>query len=377
MASKSGVTCNGLVWRTHMGYRQILKAAAKSQHKKSVSATGNFFQIFGLQINVSSMGETHSSQRRSSVRADDKTRTSSSHIMKLQVKDKSFLFAVKSKINELVDVHNARILAENGVVQKDAHILGGSEGKQKDPDSGFGNAPALEAKADARDDSDEFEKKMAGLATKGDLDTLKTALNNDLGAKIDTVLGSINDLGAKIDKVSGSLKAVENSLKNLKRNLKIGSEEYTSTYAWVSKYVAATTGKEVPPGSYANNMLQDLEGFMKPDAPKRKNGSPHPVNVELDCYGEQPIHAVAEYKAILSVDDTKDGEDALDIVRFFVRKVQFLEKHRKDLPRPKAFFCVGELDPELYYPILSILKPVEGILVSNMDKRNPAVFKSS
>ena len=340
-----------------MRFRQILNAAAKLQHKKSlpVSATGNFFQIFGLQINVSSMGETHSSQRGSSVRAGDMTWTSSSHIIKPQLKDKSFL-VVKSKMDEIVDVHKARILAENGVVQKDAHILGGStecEGKQKDPNSGTGNAPALEALADAHDDSDEFENKIAGLATKGDL----------------------GKIAGKLEGLLVQLEAISNSLKHFTRHPNIGVKERTC--AWVPKYVAANTGKEVPPGSYANNMLKDLEGFMKPDAPKRKNGSPHPVNVELDCYGEQPIHAVAEYKAILSVDDTKDGEDALDIVRFFVRKVQFLEKHRKDLPRPKAFFCVCELDPELYYPILSILKPVEGILVSNVDKRNPAVFKSS
>ena len=50
---------------------------------------------------------------------------------------------------------------------------------------------------------------------------------------------------------------------------------------------------------------------MKPDAPKRSDGLPHPVNVELDCFCDQPVHAVAEYKSVVSLENAKQGKDVL------------------------------------------------------------------
>ena len=90
-----------------------------------------------------------------------------------------------------------------------------------------------------------------------------------------------------------------------------------------------------------------------------------------------PVPAVAEYKSILTLEDGKKVDNVLEVVRFFVSRVEFLDKQNKDLPRPIASFCVCELDLDLYNPILGILEPIGDILVSNIDKRNPAVYKNS
>ena len=384
-----------------------LSLAAKLPCHKSVVALSNSFQIYSLQMIAPLMGQTHSSgyalKRGCALNPDEMAHTSSSDkrlIIKLRYQGKGMLCKVKSKINELVDAHNANVHAKCGLVKieqgtVDAPIFAATLTKGEDEQHDFngkvqtenirglegtvekqettdaekagnspGNPPPLGTLLDAQDDSDDFDVKLENFLDKK-LSTFESNIERKLESKLESEFASLED----------ALNGMSNTLKNLRRNLKVGAEDHTC--AWVSQYVYATTGQEVPPGSFSNVMHQDLEGFMKPYAPKRKDGSPHPVNVELDCYGVHPVHAVAEYKSTLTSEDVKKGEDVLDVVRLFVRKVEFLEKTRKDLPRPIAFFCVSELDPDLYDPILSILQPVGGILVSNMDKRNPAVFKSS
>jgi hypothetical protein len=62
---------------------------------------------------------------------------------------------------------------------------------------------------------------------------------------------------------------------------------------------------------------------MKPDAPKRKDGTPDPVKVELDCYGMHPVPAVAEYKSILTLEDGKKVDNVLEVVRFLSAELNF------------------------------------------------------
>ena len=84
--------------------------------------------------------------------------------------------------------------------------------------------------------------------------------------------------------------------------------------------------------------------------------------VELDAYGVNPIHAVAEYKSVLWI---RDKDRALAKVRMFVSKVKFLHSHVGKLPL--AFFCVGKIDPALISDARSILDSVDGKLVSFLD----------
>jgi hypothetical protein len=131
------------------------------------------------------------------------------------------------------------------------------------------------------------------------------------------------------------------------------SEQYTT--AWVSKYVEGKYNVKVPVDSYRSGVkLIDKTRTVFPGEKE--------AEVELDTYGTQPVHAVAEYKSILSTENGRfTVDEVLQKVIRFVRKVRFLEHHQGN--RPLAFFCVSEIDRELVGVVEETLLEVGGQLV--------------
>ena len=206
---------------------------------------------------------------------------------------------------------------------------------------------------------------------KSDVTSLRSETRNDfndVNKTHDQMHGYMKSIRGSFDQLHRDMKSLRGDIQWLRRGLQLTYEKYTAE--WMSKHLSTLTGMQIPDSVFQHQVIKAPKGeilFMK------KNGKPvH--SIALDCYAVKPIHAVGEFKAIMTAEFEKSKEELLEKVELFVQKVQLLESRNGS--RPYAFFCVAELDFELGGAILSILRPVNGTLVANIDRPNPIVLPS-
>jgi hypothetical protein len=204
-----------------------------------------------------------------------------------------------------------------------------------------------------------IEEKMA---TKSDLES--TPSRSDTKSDLEEME---EEMATKLD-IEAVREALWSAIEDLTGNRGVRSEQYAS--AWMAQHISETKNISLKSGTFKREVIKAPEGkflFFN------KNGKE--VNsIELDCYSVEPVHAVGEYNAIMKLTDSMSKDSLLEKVDLFVRKVKYLKVARESLPL--AFFCVAEMDFDLVDEIVDILREVDGVLVANIDKRNPFVEAS-